>query len=279
MATAMREGRIRSLPSDEIVVDDVLVAGPGDEFYASGVLLGGSPVVLTTVTGEDQSRTNRKDVGDSIIAGSFCVQDRAIYQVTATQTQVTNQKWSPVQGKADWTPLQRIMARILRLLLALIALFLALLVLDMSNLPVIGWLFEADYRETASIFFSIAPSSLYFMIVVTYALGSMRLGDFGAVVRDSRAVESLAQISVLCLSKTGVLTGAKVSLEMAPVPDGQTPLAETRVRQILGDLAFSTPADNIFFQAIRDSFSGERRPLTDHAPYLSAYGWRAVTFA
>jgi magnesium-transporting ATPase (P-type) len=279
MATAMRSGRIRSLPSDEIVIDDVLVAGPGDEFLASGVLLGGSPVVLTVDSGEDLSKSVRNNTGDSIVAGSYCVQDRAIFRVTALPKQVESENWSPVQSKADWTPLQRIMARILRLLLVLIVLFLAMLVLDMANLPVIGWIFEADYRETASVFFSIAPSSLYFMIVVTYALGSVRLGDFGALVRDSRAVESLAQISVLCLSKTGVLTGAEVTLEMAPVPAGQTPLAETRVRQILGDIAFSMPADNIYFQAIRASFKGERRPLTDEAPYLSAYGWRAVTFA
>lgn len=37
-ATAIRDGRIRSIDVDEIAVDDVLVAGPGDQFLAIGAV-------------------------------------------------------------------------------------------------------------------------------------------------------------------------------------------------------------------------------------------------
>ena len=279
LPTAIRDGRIRSISAAEIVVGDVLVVGPGDQFLTDGELLSGRPRVFETAVAEGESRFQYKQAGEAIRAGSYNAQGRAVYRVTGLPAEIGGQGWTPVQAKSELTPLQRIMARILRLMLGFITLFLVLLVLDMFNWPLLSRLFEADYRETVSIFFSIAPNSLFFMIVATYAIGSARLGDLGAVVRDSRAVESLAQISVLCFSKTGALTGAQVKLEMIPSANGLPTLAESRVRQILGDFSHSVESDNLFFQAIGDNFDGSRRPVEQAAGFLSAYGWQAVTFA
>ena len=278
LPTAIRDGRIRSISAAEIVVGDVLVVGPGDQFLTDGELLSGRPRVFETAVAEEESRFQYKQAGEAIRAGSYNAQGRAIYRVTGLPAEIGGQGWTPVQDKSELTPLQRIMARVLRLMLGFITLFLVLLVLDMFNWPLFSRLFEADYRETVSIFFSIAPNSLFFMIVATYAIGSARLGDLGAVVRDSRAVESLAQISVLCFSKTGALTGAQVKLEMIPSTNGLPALAESQVRQILGDFAHSIESDNLFFQVIGDNFDGSRRPVKQAAGFLSAYGWQAVTF-
>ena len=117
------------------------------------------------------------------------------------------------------------------------------------------------------------------MIVATYAIGSARLGDLGALVRDSRAVESLAQISVLCFSKTGALTGARIQVEMIASGNGRPALAESRVRQILGDFAHSTRSDNVFLQALANNLDGSRRPVDEAASLMSAYGWSALTFS
>jgi cation-transporting ATPase E len=277
--TVIREGRIRSADLDEIVAGDVLIVGPGDEFLVDGVLLSGKPTVVETqvVGNEGQKKVRRK--GDRVQAGAYCLQGRAVYQVTSLPGDLGTRKWTPVpETREALTPLQRIMTRVLRVMLALIIFFLALLIMDMLEFPIMSRIFEADYREVASGFFSIAPSSLFFMIVATYAIGSARLGDTGALVRESRAVEALAQISVLCFSKTGTLTGAEVHLEMIPGDENQPVLAESRVRQILGDLAQSIKSDNIYLQTITQSFAGSSRPVEEAASYLSAYGWSAVTF-
>jgi cation-transporting ATPase E len=277
--TVIRDGRIRSADLDEIVVGDVIIVGPGDEFLVDGEILSGTPTVVETQVVGDEGRTNVKRKGDRIQAGAFCLQGRAVYQVTSLQDVLSTGKWTPVPESSEaLTPLQRIMIRVLRVMLALIILFLALLVLDMLEFPIMARIFEADYREAASGFFSIAPSSLFFMIVATYALGSARLGDMGALVRESRAVESLAQISVICFSKTGTLTGAEVHLEMIPGDENHPALAESRVRQLLGDLAHTIKSDNVFLQTITQNFAGSSRPATEVASYQSAYGWSALTF-
>ena len=277
-ATAIREGQITSIDVDEIVIDDVLVTGPGDEFLVEGQLLDGRPQVLETSAVRDEERTRYIGVGDPIPAGSYCLQGRAVYQATALPVENTT-RWTPVQGKAELTPLQGIIARVLRLLLGAIALFMIILFLDMINFPLFSQLFEEDYRNVASVFFSIAPSGLYFMIVATYALGSARLGDSGALIRDSRSVESLAQVSTLCFSKTGALTGAEVQLEMISPAGGQPALAETRVRQILGDVAHTVRGDNFFLQTMAGTLPGSSRPVEQAAGLLSAHGWSAVTFS
>ena len=277
--TVIRDGRIRSADLDEIVVEDVLIVGPGDEFLVDGELLIGKPTVVEAQVVGTEGRTDVKRKGDQVHAGAYCLQGRAVYQVTSLPDDLGTRKWTPVpETREALTPLQRIMTRVLRVMLALIVFFLALLVLDMLDFPIVTKIFEDDYREAASGFFSMAPSSLFFMIVATYAIGSARLGDIGALVRESRAVEALAQISVICFSKTGTLTGVKVNLKMIPGEENQPALAESRVRQILGDLAHSIKSDNVFLQTIAQNFAGSSRPVEEVASYMSAYGWSALTF-
>ena len=279
MAATIRDGRIRSVGVDEIVVDDLLLTSAGDQFLAGGQVISGQPLVTVISTNGNSDHSSRRRPGDLIAAGSYCLDGRAIYRVTEPPSEIESARWSPVQRKSERTPLQRIIARILRVMLLLIAIFLAMLFLDMANLPFLSTILESQYRETASIFFSIAPSGLFFMIVATYAIGSARLGDYGAVVRDTRAVESLGQISVLCFSKTGALTGAMVHLELMPSENGTPLLSENLARSVLGDLVRSIRRDNVFIQAIAENFPGSPQQVQESAELLSAYGWTGVTFA
>jgi magnesium-transporting ATPase (P-type) len=278
-ATAIRDGRTRSIDVDEIVIDDLLVIGPGDEFLANGEILEGKPEVaeVTAVSGE--SNVAVKGRGDLIQAGSYCIQGRAVYKVTNLPEDLGNQKWTPVVKKTELTPLQRIISRILRLMLIFIAIFLALLLLDWFNSPLLSRVFEAKYREAVSIIFSISANGLFFMIIASYALGSARLGGEGVLIRESRALESLAQVSVLCVSKTGTLTSTQVTLDMFPSVNGFPIWDESRVRQILGDFAHSTPAENLLMRDLSDNLGGNKRPVEQSAWLLSAYGWSAVTFS
>jgi cation-transporting ATPase E len=277
LATAIRDGQIRSIEVDEIVNDDLLVIGPGDEFMASGEILAGEAEV--SAVSRENNNVAVKEKGNLIQAGSYCIQGRAVYRVTNVPEDLGTQKWTPVQKKSELTPLQRIISRILRLMLLFIAVFLTLLLLAWFNSPLLSRAFEAKYREAVSIIFSISASGLFFMIVASYALGSARLGGIGVLIRESWAVESLAQVSVLCVSKAAALTSAQAHLDMFPTVDGFPILAERRVRQILGDLAHSATGDNFFLRSLADNFSGSKRALEQAAWLLSAYGWSAVTFS
>jgi cation-transporting ATPase E len=279
LVTAIRDGRIRSIDVDEIVIGDLLVVGSGGAFLTDGELLSGRPRVIEARDGTGYDQEIHKKEGDLILAGSQCVWGRAVYRVTALPDDLGTQRWTPVQRMAELTPLQRIIVRILRLMLVIIAVFLALFLLDWINSPILSRVFESMYREVATIIFSISASGLFFMIVATYALGSARLGGLGALIREAQAIESLAQVSVLCISKAGALKSAHVHLDMLPSVKGLPFLAESRTRQLIGNLAHSATVDNSFIQALSDNFAGSKRPVEQAAWLLSAHGWSAVTFS
>jgi len=278
-ATAIRESRLKSIGVEDIVEGDLLVAGPGDEFLANGQLVTGR----VQVSGAHQARTgneqNFKQVGDLIHSGDFCLEGRAIIRVTESPSKSAVMNWSPVQKKSELTPLQRIIARLLRLLLIIIIFSLVILFIDVAQVPFFRDLLIPKYRDAAVIFFSIAPSGLFFMIVATYALGSARLGELGALVHDSRSLESLAQITVLCFTKIGILTGADLYLDMIPQDNGRPVLPKSRVRQILGDVAYNALEDNLFLRAIAANLAGSQRKIKEAAGNFSVFGWSAVTFA
>jgi magnesium-transporting ATPase (P-type) len=56
--TVIRDDRIRSADLDEIVVGDMIIVGPGDEFLVDGELLSGKPTVIETQVVGNEGRTN-----------------------------------------------------------------------------------------------------------------------------------------------------------------------------------------------------------------------------
>jgi magnesium-transporting ATPase (P-type) len=137
-------------------------------------------------------------------------------------------------------------------------------------------------NEVISLVFGIAPASLFFMIIVTYATGTADLGRLGALVYRAQSVESLAQATVICFAKAGILTGTYVEIETAKPSEeveGEEPgLAESRLRQVLGDYARTTSVDNLAIRGMADTFEGSRRAAAEEAPFLAVYGWSAVAF-
>ena len=55
-------------------------------------------------------------------------------------------------------------------------------------------------------------------------------------------------------------------------------MAESRIRQILGDYARTTSVKNLATAAMETSFEGDWRAAIEEAPFLSLYGWSAIAF-
>ena len=55
-------------------------------------------------------------------------------------------------------------------------------------------------------------NGLFYMIVVAYALGASTIARQGALVQQVNAIESLSNIDVLCMDKTGTLTANRLLL-------------------------------------------------------------------
>ena len=277
-STVVREGRTRSIDPNRVVPGDVLIVGPGDQFLVDGQAVGPGRMVVdaSVVTGEQGWQTVR--AGDAVYAGSFCISGRGAYtaqKVGDARLIVSRVADTPALA-SELTPLESVVDRVLRALLVLVAVFAAILIAAYLRLD-LGIPVDL-FHDAASVIFNIAPSSLFLMIVVTYAAGTADLVRRGALVHRARSVESLAEATVLCFTEVGILAGTSMEMVPLPQPEGTEHLPESRLRQILGDYARSTSAPNLVTRILTNSFEGDRRAVREETPFLAALGWSAITF-
>jgi magnesium-transporting ATPase (P-type) len=277
-ATVIRDGKVRSIDPNEIVLGDALVVGPGDYLLIDGELVGEGQIVVdeSMLTGVPGQLVKRN--GDKVYAGSFCVSGRAACeaQKVGKEREFVIRLAATEAGKEELTNLERVIDSVLKILLVIVAVF-TVLILAMYfklDLPV-----DVDmFASAISVIYSIAPASLFFMIFLTYAGGSADLAKLGALVNRTRSVESLAQATTLCFAKAGILTGMSVELERIEPPQDSEHLSASRIDQILGDYVRSTSVNSVVMRTMASTFDGSRRAIVEEAPFLSAFGWSAITF-
>lgn len=311
MTTVIRSGRLLSIPFTQVVVDDVILVEKGDELPTGGNLLASEKFVVYYPNRPITQRRVATKTGGQLISGGYCLSGWAIYRAEAAPA---TQEISLIRDryrntKANFTPLQRIIDRLLRFLLAGVFIFLILFIAtllvktnpiiealeNLSELPLLDLIASqglditdpdflelvlVEVRNAISVIFAVAPASLFFMIIVTYAMGAVDIGKFGAYVRKSQTIEALAQVTTLCIGRGASLTGADVQMEMIDIEPGQRSLSAQRVALILGSFAHSvtTSPNDFILRALEDRFEGQQRPTVTDFYFLTAYGWAGVVF-
>ena len=218
------------------------MVGPGDQIMVDGQVIGQGQIDVDESLLSGESKLIPKQAEDKVYSGSFCVTGRAVYEVqkVGADSFANELTTSARVFTREYTPLQREVDLIVRVLLGVVIFFGIVLLINFI-------LENANFLDTVravSVVFGIAPSSLFLMIVVAYALGAVRIADKGALVQQINSVESLCHVTVLCLDKTGTLTTNRIQLDQIKPINGSSGLAESELRHILGDYAYSVSASN-----------------------------------
>ncbi|MBK8048299.1 MAG: HAD-IC family P-type ATPase [Anaerolineales bacterium] len=272
-ATVIRGGQERQITPDEIVVGDLLVVAAGDQVLADGkVTAGQADFDESLLTGEADLVPKRPE--EPLLSGSFVVSGKVTYEAEKVGADSFANKLTANAKSAHraQTPLQSEVNLVVRLLL-LVVFFFGAMIATQFFLTENDNLLES-VRAT-SVVFGLAPSSLFLMIVVAYALGAVRIANQGALVQESNAVESLAHVDVLCLDKTGTLTANRIKLNTVQ-PLGE--MTEAAARHALSVYAASTAAGNRTSEAIAAALPGAKQPVAAEAPFSSARKWSALAF-
>jgi len=112
------------------------------------------------------------------------------------------------------------------------------------------------------------------MVIVAYALGALRIVQRGALIQQANSVESLSNINVLCMDKTGTLTANKINYNDVRVIN----LDKVRVQRMLADFARSASVTNRTSEAIIDGLAGDARTVVEEVTFSSARKWSALSF-
>lgn len=271
--TVLREGIEKTVDPVDLVVGDIIVVRAGDQIVVDGTLIGDGHIDVdeSLLTGE--SDLIPKSAGANVLSGSFCVNGIAQYEATkvgadsfANQLTANARKYRVVK-----TPLQREVDFVIRLLM-LLALFIGLLMLISTVLSAIPFVRQV---QIAAVVAGIVPNGLFTMVVLAYALGAVRIVNQGALVQQTNAVESLSNVTVLCMDKTGTLTANRIQYHsLHPIQGSHETLEKT-----LGMFAASASANNKTGEAILNALKGTPQKTVDEVPFSSARKWSALAFS
>ena len=270
--TIIRAGQEKSVDPAELVLGDIIVVSSGDQIVVDGVIVGEGRIDVdeSLLTGE--ADLVPKLAGDELLSGSFCVTGKATYEATRVGADSFANKLTATARKFTiaHTPLQSEINFLLRLLM-LLALFIGFLILISAILASAPFMRQV---QMAAVIAGLVPNGLFFMVVLAYAMGALRIAQQGALVQQSNAVESLSNVTVLCMDKTGTLTANKINYN-AVYPIG---LSQAELERLLGDFASSATDNNKTGQALTDGLGGTRHPFTEEVPFSSARKWSALVF-
>lgn len=271
-ASVIRGGAETQIDPAELVLGDILLIRPGDQIVVDGEIVGSGRIEVdeSLLTGESDLIV--KQSGDSVYSGSFCVSGLAYYQVQKVGTETIAYKL--VSGARSFrqalTPLQQEINLVIRVFV-LIACFLWILV---------GISFVSrdhsinDLAQRAAVVAGLVPAGLLLAITLAYGLGAVRMLGQDVLIQQANAVESLSNVNVLCLDKTGTLTTNRLRLqEVYPIG-----LTEAELRSLLGDYAASTLSGNRTSDALALSCPGVAQPLIGEIPFSSNRKWSALAF-
>jgi cation-transporting P-type ATPase E len=272
MAQVVRDGQPRTAAPEELVLGDTLAIGPGDQVLLDGpVVQGHMQVDESQLTGE--SDLIAKGAGDTLYSGSFVVSGSGYYTVGKVGAEsLANQIAAGAKAyRRVLTPLQREVNLAIRAILFIVA-YLEILIIANGLIKAIPL---PEGVQQATVIVGLVPNGLFVAIAVAYALGAVRIARHGALVQQSNAVESLSNVDVLCLDKTGTLTANRLQVA------GLHPLEldEASLRAALGTLTASMAAHNKTGEALAAAFPGEPVPLQAEVPFSSARKWSAAAWA
>ena len=269
----LRAGVERAVDPAEVVVGDVLLLAPGDQVIADGQMVGAGQVGMdeSLLTGESDSILKRP--GDAVYSGSFCVSGAGAYE--AQRVGRDSSAYRLAEGARAYrrvlTPLQRQVNLTIRLLVVIASFLGALLIIE----SLIQRVSLVEGVRMGAVVAGLVPNGLILMIIVAYAMGAIRIAGQGALVQQSNAVESLSNVTVVCLDKTGTLTANRIRLHEVTVLGDD----EARVKRQLGDFAASASGGTRTSDALIEALGGARRPVAGEIPFSSARKWSALAFA
>ncbi len=270
-ATVMREGREQDIDPGEIVAGDILVLRSGDQILVDGELVAGEIAAdESLLTGE--SDAIEKETGAPVYSGTICLSGSGYYlaQKVGRNSLAHQLTESARTFRQMLTPLQLEVNLVIRIFMAIACFFWALVA--------IGFVAKAiSFNETvqrSAVIAGLVPSGLYLTVTLSYALAAVRMVGKRVLIQQANAVESLSNVDVLCVDKTGTLTANRIHLEeVLPIASALPDL-----ERLLGIYAASTAAGNATSEAIAFGYPADRVEPLYEIPFSSARKWSAIAF-
>ena len=274
-AKVVRNGKVREIGINEIVLEDVIELSSGNQIPTDCVVLTDEVEVNESLlTGE--SEPIHKTPGDKLLSGSFVVSGRC--RCVAEHIGDDNYA-STVFNGAKY--IKKVNSEIMRTLNIIIKI-VSISIFPIGILLSLNQYFQNNGNITDTVTHVVAalvgmiPEGLILLTSTVLAVGVIRLSKHKVLVQELYCIETLARVDVLCLDKTGTITEGCMEVYKTVALNGTT---DEELACALNDLTFALNDENPTYNAVKAKFKGENgKSAVKIYPFSSAKKWSGAYF-
>ena len=277
VTTVVRDGEIQTVPSKDLVLDDIVIFKAGNQISADAIVVDGNAAVNESLlTGESDEIAKKK--GDKLMSGSYIVSGscRARLEKVGAESYISK---LTIQAKKSRKGEQSEMIRSLNRIVK----FAGFAIIPIGSIL----FYQAYYLSHDSIRASVQsmvaavigmiPEGLFLLASVTLVISTMKLALGKVLVHDMKCIETLARVNVLCVDKTGTITENEMSV--SNVVHVSNDYNDEIVRGLLSDFAAAQDSDNQTMAAVKNYFhSPTGRVATTTTGFSSEFKYSSVSF-
>ncbi|MBB3239775.1 potassium/sodium efflux P-type ATPase [Pseudomonas sp. Tn43] len=236
-SSVIRNGALTRIPSEQLVVGDLLVLSEGDSVGADARLVQANAlrILEASLTGESEAvsknttcsstevplaeRSNMVFKGTAIAQGSGLGIVTAVGMATeigaiAHLLDVTPEEVTPLQKEV------RAIGRMLGMAVLLIAAVVVAAVLMLTDVHTVDDVLRVLLLGV-SLAVAAVPEGLPAVLSLVLAFGMLRMARNKAIIKRLSSVETLGSASVICTDKTGTLTRSEMTIQQTMTASGK----------------------------------------------------------
>ena len=232
----MRDGKMVTLKSEELVPGDVVILEAGDAVPADGRIIESASMKIeeAALTGESVpvnklvktlnldgekdiplgDRKNMMYMGSTVVYG----RGRAVITGTGMSTEMGKIAAALSEAKEEETPLQKKLTQLSKILTVLvvgicIVIFaVGLIRANLSPEGITGDTILSTFMVAVSLAVAAIPEGLAAVVTIVLSIGVTNMSKRNAIIRKLTAVETLGCTQIICSDKTGTLTQNKMTV-------------------------------------------------------------------
>lgn len=271
----VRNGVQQEIDTKELVMEDIVIISAGEQVPSDMEVIDGKVEANEALlTGE--SDLIEKEIGDTLLSGSFIVSGQAYARVIHVGAE--NYAVKITQEAKVHKPIQSELVNSIRK----VSKFTSWVIIPLGIILFVEafWLRDAGIKTSvvasAAALLGMLPKGLVLLISIALTTGVIKLAKKRILVQDMYSIETLAHVDTLCLDKTGTITEGKMKVQKAIILHGKY---EELFPQIIGSYLSESTDNNITMQAIRDHYEVSNRfGAKEVLAFSSERKWGAIEF-
>ena len=271
---AIRNGETIDIASTDIVLDDILILGIGNQIPTDCKIINGEiEVNESLLTGE--SVAVKKKVGDTILAGSFITSGVCTAQAekVGKDNYVETLSAKAKQYKKPQSEIMSSLKLIIKIISFIIVPIAAAWIIKTTLISQES-ISVAIYR-TSTVVIGMIPAGMFLLTSVALAVGIIKLARHKTLVQDLYSLEMLARVDTICFDKTGTITDGKMTVSETEILTD----VNIDINNIMSSMLFALKDNNQTAIALQNYFGQDNKFISKKVlPFNSARKLSAVTF-